>query len=349
MATAYSDSDSSSDLVAPDKKATDDDLQVLSSESSNATSELYDGILSNFLKEMKKVEEADQLDLKREEKVAERMKRGLEKKKKKILEKVDASRFEVGRRAMEAPTPKNPREALARDTYLEKLDAVLSDKEKAGEEKEKDLEFRIALVDKRIQKRRRQSQELIDKLKTQEAIQEAAAKERRENAERQKELDVEALEANLAQGVSPPLAMPAADRLKEKERAIRQSELEKEIRDTKKKYTTYMRAINAQRKAELAARNDKRKARDAAILNGDQNPYAADEDGPTPKRHGSQELDRGEASKSARERKERTTTNKGNVIRSRRRNMYISASYIYINLVLIKFQVLASARSLAQS
>ncbi len=251
----------------------DEDAERIISSSPSSTDsdgDTYDVILSQFLKDMKRVEEADKVDLERQEKNAKNMKEHLEKKKAKVLAKLEASRLDVGQRVREAPPPKTPRQELARDNYMAALDDAHANKEKLAEKKRKELDFRIELVNERIQKCRRKSDQLIADLQKQENIQQAAARERQENAERMENLDRETLEANLAQGVSPPVSMPAADRVREQERTIRQAQLLKEINDTKEKYRLYVEKIELERSEESAMRRAKRARRDQAILEGEE-------------------------------------------------------------------------------
>ncbi len=228
----------------------------------------YDTLLSKFYREMNDVESADKVDLQQQEKQAAKMKANLEKKKAKILERVNGARLEIGRRAAASPLPKNPRQALARETYLQELDTLLTRQEEAAQKKTADVDTRLELVQKRIEKRRRASDDLINKLKSQQVLQEAAAKEREENEERNAMLDLEALEANLSQGQSPPVAMPASERVKEKERTVMQMKLLRDIRDTRQKYALYMEEIEKQRKSESEKRKAMREERDEAIRTG---------------------------------------------------------------------------------
>ncbi len=234
--------------------------------SSDSCGGSYDALLSQFLQEVKDIAAADKVDLERQENLVKRMKTSLEKKKAKVLAKVHASRIDVGQRVLSAPEAKNPRQELARETYIAGLDSLLTSKEKEAQKKDAEIDFRIELVEKRIQKRRRQSEKLINDLQKQEAIQEAAAREREENEERNMELDRERLKDLMEQGVSPPVAMPAEDRIREKERRIRQAQYLKDISDLKERYRLYMNTVEKEREGEMASRRAKRADRDEAIL-----------------------------------------------------------------------------------
>ncbi len=270
-ASSSTDSSNGSGAVKEKSSSVFVDVDFLSdSGSESSTGCTYDKLLAKFYKDMQDVKAADEQDLKNQELIASKMKANLEKKKRKVMDRVNKARLEVGQRVGAAPTAKNPRQALARETYLENLDKALTAKEQEGKKANEEIETKLRLVDKRIERRRRQSDDLISSLTSQAAMQEEAAREREANEERNEMLDLATLEENLQQGLSPPVAMPATTAIKEKERKVRQAQLLRDIRDMRTKYAMYMKEVERDRKKEADARRALRSERDAAIMSGEQ-------------------------------------------------------------------------------